>query len=76
LCKSAPLLSIVCIETWVNALFGRRSDILKQLGYNTPPQTYSQVIAMGQKLKQKFLNKFAWVDNNKEMLRSLETQRR
>jgi multiple sugar transport system substrate-binding protein len=41
-------------------LVGWRSDILKQLGYNTPPRTYSQVIAMG----QKFPDKFIWVDND------------
>jgi len=45
-------------------LVGWRSDILQQLGYNTPPRTYSQVIAMGQKLKQKFPDKFVWVDND------------
>ncbi len=41
-------------------LFGWRMDILKQIGYDKPPQTYSQIIAMGQKLKQKFPDKFVW----------------
>jgi multiple sugar transport system substrate-binding protein len=41
-------------------LFGWRMDILKQIGYTEPPRTYSQVIAMGQKLKQKFPDKFVW----------------
>lgn len=37
-----------------------RMDILKQLGYDKPPQTYSQVLALGDKLKQKFPEKFIW----------------
>ncbi len=41
-------------------LFGWRMDILKQIGYDKPPQTYSDIIAMGQKLKQKFPDKFVW----------------
>ena len=53
------------IPLYTNAmLVGWRMDILKQLGYNTPPQTYSQIIAMGQKLKQKFPGKFVWADSD------------
>ena len=49
------------LPMYTNAmLFGWRMDILKQIGYNTPPRTYSQVIAMGEKLKQKFPDKFVW----------------
>lgn len=54
-------------------LVGWRNHILKQLGYNTPPRTYSQVIAMGQKLKQKFPDKFVWVDN--DLVQDLCSQR-
>ncbi len=53
------------LPLYTNAmLVGWRMDILKQLGYTTPPQTYSQVIAMGEKLKQKFPNKFVWADSD------------
>lgn len=53
------------IPLYTNAmLVGWRMDILKQLGYNTPPQTYNQIIAMGQKLKQKFPGKFVWADSD------------
>ncbi len=53
------------LPIYTNAmLVGWRIDILRQLGYSTPPQTYSQVVAMGQKLKQKFPNKFVWADND------------
>src|SRR5579859_3900166 len=42
------------LPMYTNAmLFGWRMDILKQIGYNTPPRTYSQVIAMGEKLNKK-----------------------
>jgi multiple sugar transport system substrate-binding protein len=42
-------------------LVGWRMDILRQIGYNQPPRTYSQVIDMGKKLQAKFPNKFVWV---------------
>ncbi|GHO60879.1 sugar ABC transporter substrate-binding protein [Ktedonobacter robiniae] len=49
------------LPMYTNAmLFGWRMDILRQIGYNEPPRTYSQVIDMGQKLKQKFPDKFVW----------------
>lgn len=49
------------LPLYTNAmLFGWRMDILKQIGYDRPPQTYSQIIAMGEKLQQKFPDKFVW----------------
>lgn len=49
------------IPMYVNPmLIGWRMDILRQIGYNQPPRTYSQVIAMGKALQAKFPNKFVW----------------
>jgi multiple sugar transport system substrate-binding protein len=52
-----PLYTNAILVAW-------RSDILKQLGYDQPPQTYSQLMAMGQKLRQKFPDKFVWADSD------------
>jgi multiple sugar transport system substrate-binding protein len=41
-------------------LFGWRIDILKELGYDAPPKTYSEVIEVGKKLKEKYPDKFLW----------------
>ncbi|SDO89703.1 carbohydrate ABC transporter substrate-binding protein, CUT1 family (TC 3.A.1.1.-) [Paenibacillus sp. yr247] len=41
-------------------LFGWRLDILKELGYTTPPQTYSEIMAVNAKLKAKYPDKFFW----------------
>ncbi|WP_221567152.1 extracellular solute-binding protein [Alkalihalobacillus sp. TS-13] len=41
-------------------LFGWRMDILKELGYDEPPKTYSEVLEMGEKLKEKHPDKFLW----------------
>jgi multiple sugar transport system substrate-binding protein len=41
-------------------LFGWRMDILKELGYDAPPKTYSEVIEVGKKLKEKYPDKFLW----------------
>lgn len=41
-------------------LFGWRIDILKQLGYNEPPKTYSEMIDVTKKLKAKFPDKYVW----------------
>jgi multiple sugar transport system substrate-binding protein len=41
-------------------LFGWRLDILKQLGYNEPPKTYSQMLDVAKKLKEKFPDKYVW----------------
>ncbi len=52
-----PLYTNAVLVAW-------RSDLLKQLGYDQPPRTYSQFLALGQKLKQKFPNKFIWADSD------------
>lgn len=41
-------------------LFAWRIDILKQLGYNEPPKTYSEVLDLVKKLKQKYPEKYLW----------------
>ncbi|MDO3411466.1 ABC transporter substrate-binding protein [Saccharibacillus sp. CPCC 101409] len=41
-------------------LFGWRIDTLKELGYNEPPQTYSEVLELTQKLKAKYPDKYLW----------------
>lgn len=41
-------------------LFGWRIDILKQLGFNEPPKTYSQMMDLAKKLKAKYPDKYVW----------------
>ncbi|XAU98665.1 ABC transporter substrate-binding protein [Caldifermentibacillus hisashii] len=41
-------------------LFGWRLDILKELGYNEAPKTYSEVLDVVQKLKEKYPDKYLW----------------
>lgn len=41
-------------------LFGWRIDILKELGYNEPPKTYSEVLDVAKKLKAKYPDKYVW----------------
>ncbi|MGZ9583642.1 ABC transporter substrate-binding protein [Paenibacillus marinisediminis] len=41
-------------------LIGWRLDILKELGYNEPPKTYSEVLDVAKKLKAKYPDKFVW----------------
>lgn len=41
-------------------LFGWRIDILKELGYDTPPRTYSEIYEMGEKLKATYPDKVVW----------------
>ncbi|GMK47194.1 ABC transporter substrate-binding protein [Paenibacillus glycanilyticus] len=42
-------------------LFGWRLDVLKELGYNEPPKTYSEVLEVTKKLKAKYGDKkFLW----------------
>lgn len=41
-------------------LFGWRTDILKQLGFNEPPKTYSEVLDLAKKLKAKYPDKYIW----------------
>ncbi|WHY72017.1 ABC transporter substrate-binding protein [Fictibacillus enclensis] len=41
-------------------LFGWRLDILKKLGVNEPPKTYSEVLDVTKKLKAKYPDKYLW----------------
>jgi multiple sugar transport system substrate-binding protein len=41
-------------------LFAWRLDTLKKLGYTTPPKTYSEVLKVGKKLKEKYPDKYMW----------------
>ncbi|MFY4774765.1 extracellular solute-binding protein [Metabacillus sp. RGM 3146] len=41
-------------------LFGWRLDILKELGYNEPPKTYSEMLDVAKKLKAKYPDKYVW----------------
>lgn len=41
-------------------LFGWRLDILKELGYNEPPKTYSEMLEVAKKLKEKYPDKYVW----------------
>ncbi|TDL76214.1 extracellular solute-binding protein [Peribacillus frigoritolerans] len=41
-------------------LFGWRLDILKELGYNEPPKTYSEMLDVAKKLKEKYPDKYVW----------------
>ncbi|WNB92629.1 ABC transporter substrate-binding protein [Bacillus sp. NEB1478] len=41
-------------------LFGWRIDVLKELGVNEPPKTYSEVIDVTKKLKAKYPDKYLW----------------
>lgn len=50
------------LPMYVNAmLFGWRMDILRSVGVDQPPRTYSQVLALGEKIKAKYgTTKFLW----------------
>jgi multiple sugar transport system substrate-binding protein len=41
-------------------LFGWRIDILNELGFEEPPKTYSEVMEVTTKLKEKYPDKFLW----------------
>ncbi|MDB5053963.1 MAG: sugar transporter substrate-binding protein [Bacilli bacterium] len=41
-------------------LFGWRLDILKELGFNEPPKTYSEMLDVAKKLKAKYPDKYVW----------------
>lgn len=41
-------------------LFGWRIDILKEIGYNEPPKTYSEMLDVAKKLKAKYPDKYVW----------------
>lgn len=45
-------------------LFGWRIDILKKLGVNQAPTTYSQVYSLAKKLKAKYPEKFIWANSD------------
>lgn len=42
-------------------LIGWRLDIIEKVGSDEPPKTYSEIIDLGQELKEKFPGKFIWV---------------
>jgi multiple sugar transport system substrate-binding protein len=53
------------LPLYANAmLFGWRMDLLRQLGTDTPPRTYSQILALGKQLKQTFPQKVVWARND------------
>jgi multiple sugar transport system substrate-binding protein len=41
-------------------LFGWRLDILNELGYSEPPKTYSEMLDVAKKLKEKYPDKYVW----------------
>ncbi|WP_406944910.1 ABC transporter substrate-binding protein [Halobacillus sp. SY10] len=41
-------------------LFGWRTDILNELGFDGPPKTYDEVLEVGKKLKEEYPDKFLW----------------
>lgn len=56
------------IPLYVNAmLVAWRIDILRELGYDTPPRTYSEVLAVGQRLKEVYPDKFLWLRSELEV---------
>lgn len=48
-------------------LFAWRIDILRELGYDRPPRTYSEVLEVGEKLKARYPKKFLWVRGELEV---------
>lgn len=56
------------IPMYVNAmLVAWRMDILRELGYERPPRTYSEVLALGERLKAKYPDKFLWLRSELEV---------
>jgi len=56
------------IPMYVNAmLVAWRIDILRELGYEKPPRTYSEVLALGERLKAKYPDKFLWLRSELEV---------
>lgn len=45
-------------------LFAWRLDILRDLGFNEPPKTYSQLIEVGKALKEKYPDKVLWAKSD------------
>lgn len=56
-------------------LIGWRTDLLKEIGYNEPPQTYSEVLEATKKLKQKYPDKFMWGKGNGDLADSTAWKR-
>ncbi|MBC7317671.1 carbohydrate ABC transporter substrate-binding protein [Candidatus Bipolaricaulota bacterium] len=56
------------IPLYVNAmLVAWRIDILRELGYEKPPRTYSEVLAVGKRLKEVYPDKFLWLRSELEV---------
>jgi multiple sugar transport system substrate-binding protein len=56
------------IPMYVNAmLVAWRIDILRELGYERPPRTYSEVLALGERLKSVYPDKFLWLRSELEV---------
>lgn len=56
------------IPMYVNAmLVAWRIDILRELGYEQPPRTYSEVLTLGERLKAKYPDKFLWLRSELEV---------
>lgn len=45
-------------------LMAWRIDILRDLGYEEPPTVYSEVIELGEKLKEEYPDKHLWIDSD------------
>lgn len=48
-------------------LLGWRTDILKEVGIDTIPKTYSEVLEAGKKLKEKYPDKLLWGKNDGDL---------
>jgi multiple sugar transport system substrate-binding protein len=56
------------IPLYVNAmLVAWRIDILRELGYERPPRTYSEILALGERLKARYPDKFLWLRSELEV---------
>ncbi|MGB9860801.1 MAG: ABC transporter substrate-binding protein [Candidatus Bipolaricaulaceae bacterium] len=56
------------IPMYVNAMLTAwRIDILRELGYEKPPRTYSEVLALGERLKAVYPDKFLWLRSELEV---------
>ncbi|MGX7393396.1 ABC transporter substrate-binding protein [Carnobacterium mobile] len=45
-------------------MFAWRTDVLKDLGYSEPPKTYSELVEVGKKLKEKYPEKVIWAKSD------------
>ncbi|MBC7222060.1 carbohydrate ABC transporter substrate-binding protein [Candidatus Bipolaricaulota bacterium] len=56
------------IPLYVNAMLcAWRIDILRELGYDRPPRTYSEVLEVGERLKAVYPDKFLWLRSELEV---------